>query len=385
MQTGGGYRLEDNIFRLPSGPSVLPGTKKSDRIATVNGQIDGDFHPGDFDGTVTGSIANDWYARNKQLDNFNYSLGLNVQRKPGATLDVAADLESYRRLSSFTDLQSAIRNIQELQRFNATLTYAISPDFRIVAVPEYQRSTNSSDRVNFNDYDRYGGGVGFGYYTPLGNSIAITASRRHTDGIHDRLAVVDGLLQNANIDLDDTSLDVRFTYRPGAFTTISAVMSYLNRNDKSVLNNDYHGPSGHLTFAYTPRETLYAQVDIGRLLDAQSYLFVDSIRTDYMDGSIKAIVRDKVQTGLRAEYQHRRFLYDPLSGQTNRIESISRFTASVSWLTLNDRVNLSAIAFHEHRAANYQFGNYSANVVQGTATIVFGKRGVIRNGNLGVQ
>ena len=384
VQAGGGYRYEDNLFRLPKGRSILADGKRSDRIASVNGQIDADFHPDDYDGTLTAVIANDWYARNTRLNNFNYSLGLNVARRPGAKLDIVANAESDRRLSSFTDLTSAIRNIQALQRFSATVTYPISPDIRIVTVPEYQRSTNSSDRLNSNDYNRYGGGVGLGYYSPIGNSIAVTVSRRQTDGIRDRLVFVGGIVQNAKINIVDTSIDVRLNYRPSTFTTITATVSYVDRNDKSVLNNNYHGPAGNVAFIYEPRETLRAQVDVGRLLDTQSYLFVDSIRTDYVDGSVDAVVADNIQAGLRAAYQRRRFLYDPLSGQSNRIERIYRFTASVSWLVL-ERLNLSVSAFHEHRSANYQFGNYNANVVQGTATFVLGKRGVLLNGQSGVR
>jgi hypothetical protein len=385
VEAGGGYRYEDNLFRLPSGASTIPGVQKSDRIASVQGQVDADFHPGDFDGTLTATAAHDWYARNSLLNNFNYSLGVNVQRKPGATVGLSLNVESDRRLSSFSDITSRIRNIQSVQRFDGQVTFPITADLRVVALPQFYRSTNSSSQINLNDYNQYGGGAGIGYYSSIGNSIAITVSRRHTDGLRDRFAVVNGAIENANIDLDDTSVDLRVTYRPGAFTQIDGVISYINRNDKSILNNDYHGPSGHVSVTFAPRSTLRATAEVGRNLDTQSYLFVDSVRSDYVTGSIDAIILDNLQAGVRADYQHRRFAYDPLLalGAGNRIENITRFTASLSWLAF-DRLRLGVNGYHEHRSANYLFGNYSANAVQATATIVFGKRGLSLNGSTGI-
>lgn len=368
------YRHEDNLFRTNRRVSDVIGLPRSDNVYGVNGQLDVVFHPRDFNVSLGATAGQDWYDRNSQLDNFYYGAELNVQRAPGATIGFNLNARTDRRLSSFADLRSRIRNVQTLHRISNETTVPIAADLRLVLQPDYIESQNSNDIIKVNDFRQYGGGVGLGYYSPLGNSIAVTISRRWTDGLEDRPVLVPGVGPiNSKIDLVDTALNLRVRYALSVLTSISTDLSYVDRKDQSILGRDYKGPAGSVTLDYRPRETLSLTATAGRRLDAQSYLFVDSIRTDFIDVNTRAIVADRTRVDIGGTYFRRRYNFDPTFSPTliDRRDNTLRLTAALGYRVF-DRVDLGVSGAYERRRTNFPDENYSARVVQLSASVEFG-------------
>lgn len=370
---GVGYRHEDNLFRLSKPVSRALNLPRSDNAFSVTANGDVDFHPGDFDVTLSGTVGHEWYDRNSDLDNFFYRAEANVARAPGASVGFNLNARTDRRLSSFADVRSQQRNIQTLHRISNETTFPITPDIRLVLQPDYVESQNSSRQNKVNDFRQYGGGVGIGYYSPLGNSVALTVSRRYTDGLEDRPVLVGGGLVNSKINLVDTGINLRVRYAPSVITSISADLSYIDRKDRSVLGRDYKGPAGSVTIDYRPRESLSAALTVGRRLDAQSFLFVDSIRTDFIDVSGRAIVADRVRAEASASYYRRRYNFDPTFAPTliDRRDKTLRLTAGLGY-RLFDHIDLGVSGAYERRRTNFVNEDYSAKSVQLTASYTFG-------------
>lgn len=372
-----GYRYESNLFRQSRALTDQLGERRSDSVLSLGGTVTADVQPGQFDAQLQVDAGHEWYRHNSDLDNFNYSAQLGVTRESGGIVGMRIDALSRRSLSSYADIRTRVRNVQDLQRITGEFTLPITPEFRIVATPEFTQSKNSSSFVNINDFRQYGSGIGLGWFSPIGNSVAVTISRNYTDGLRNRLIQVpDSLPVNSPIDLVDTELGVNLRYAPSILTMIEANVGIVRRNDRSILDNDYTGPSGEVTLRYNPRASLGFSLTAGRRLEAQSYVFVDSVRSDYVSGNVTAQVLDRLTLAGSVDYSTRVFRYDPLAGGVltqDRKERLWRIEGRADYRLL-DRIMLGGRVGYEHRNSNVAFGGYRAMTVAATASFAFGNR-----------
>lgn len=372
-----GYRHESNLFRQSKDLPRVAGESRADNVVSLGGTVTADIHPGSFDALLQLDAGHEWYDRNPNLDNFNYSAQAGITRETGGIVGLRLDALSQRSLSSYADIRTRVRNVQDLQRVTGEFTLPITPEFRLVANPEFTQSQNSASFVKINDYRQYGVGVGVGWFSPIGNSIAVTVSQRYTDGLEDRrIPVEDGTLVSSRIDLVDTGVAVRLRYAPSILTMVEANVGIIRRNDRSVLNNNYTGPSGEVTLRYEPRASLKFSLSAGRRLEAQSYLFVDSVRSDYAAGTVWIQVLDRLALNGRVDVGRRVFRFDPLAGTIvtqNRNERTFRLNGSADY-RIYDRIMLGGRVGYDRRSSNLQFGGYEAVTVAATASIAFGNR-----------
>jgi len=372
-----GYRHESNLFRQSKALTDQTGERRSDSVFSLGGTVTADVQPGQFDAQLQVDAGHEWYQHNPNLDNFNYSAQLGVTRESGGIVGLRLDALSRRSLSSYADIRARTRNVQDLQRITGEFTVPITPEFRIVANPEYTQSENSATFVRVNDFRQYGTGIGLGWFSPIGNSVAVTIARRYTDGLRDRIIQVpDAPAANSRIDLVDTELGVNLRYAPSILTMIEANVGIVHRNDRSILDNDYTGPSGEVTLRYEPRASLRFALTAGRRLEAQSYVFVDSVRSDYVSGSVTAQVLDRLTLNGRVDYSTRLFRFDPLAGGVvtqSRKERLTRIEGRGDYRIL-DRIVLGGRLGYERRRSNVTFGEYKAMTVAATVSVAFGNR-----------
>ncbi|WP_168377374.1 hypothetical protein [Sphingomonas sp. Leaf343] len=321
-------------------------------------------------------MGQDLYERNSRLDNIRYTGRLNVTRESGGIVGFRLTGLATRSLTSFSDLRTPIRNIQNIYQADAEVTYPVTPDIRLVATPEFLQNKNSDALVSGNDFRRYGTGIGIGYYNAIGNSIALTLSRRQTDGLKARtLTAGDGSSRRADIDLADTSVDLRLRYSPSPITAVNGVISYLSRNDRSVIGSDYSGPSGYMRFDYRPRDTLTIMGEVGRRLELQSFLVVDAVRADYGNTEVRLGYSDHLFLILTGEIYHRRFRFDPtFTGQVASRNDRNYLGAFAIEYSPRDRVMLRARYAHEFRKSDAAFGGFNSDTVQLSAIVRLGNK-----------
>jgi hypothetical protein len=165
-------------------------------------------------------------------------------------------------------------------------------------------------------------------------------------------------------------------YAPTVLTMVEANVGIVRRNDRSILDNDYTGPSGEVTVRYEPRASLRFSLTAGRRLEAQSYVFVDSVRSDYAAGSVTAQVLDRLTLNGRVDLSRRRFRFNSLQDTVvpeDRKERLMRLEGRADYRVL-DRLMLGARTGYERRWSNLQFGEYKAMTIAATASIAFGNR-----------
>lgn len=374
-EAGGSVSFEDNLLRQSRDVPIAPNLPRSDRIYSLDGTVRAQFKPGDIDGLLEVRAGQDWYERNSRLNNFNYQARLTASRASLDGIGLAVNGLSARRLSSFSDLRQPIRNLQFLNQADIEVTVPITPEIRLVVDPSYTENTNTADVLKLNDFRQYGVRGGLGWFTPLGNSIALTVTKRQTDGLRDRPVLTPVGVRNATTDLSDTSIDLKLVYAISPLTSVSAFVSYVDRDDKSVLDADYHGPAGSVTLDYHPRDTLGFTLTGGRRLEAQSLLFVDAVRTDFITLTTTARVYDRINLRLLADHYRRRFRYDPLL--TNGLSTIEdrnyRLDAQLEY-QIADRVRTTIGAAHEWRNSNFAFSNFSATSIQVGAIVGIGNK-----------
>lgn len=369
---GGGVRHETNLFRLSRDASDRLGLRRSDTIGLAQASLNAVFHPSNFDAQIRLRAGKDWYVRNSNLDNFNYQAELGLTRQTNGTFGFDLQARTDRRLTSFGDIRSRLRNIQKFYRITNSTSYAITPDIRIVLDPAYTQNENSAASLRSSDYRQYGAGVGLGYFSPMGNSVAVTVTRRYTKGLRRRPILLAGGIVDSRIDVVDNSVDLKLRYDPSIFTSVIGQLSYVKRNDQSVLDNDYHGPSGSITLIYKPRDSLRMRLTAGRRLDSQSYLFIDSVRNDYIDFNVDMKIYGGAVANLGAEYYRRSFDFNPVGGIAGkRVENNFRVTAGIGYLAFK-RLDLGASIAQELRSTNIPDGDYGATIFQATANVAFG-------------
>ena len=374
-EVGGAVAFEDNLFRQSGDQPPVLDLPRSDRIYSVNGTVRAQVRPGDIDGQLELRAGKDWYERNSRLNNFNYQARLTALRPSLDGIGLSVNGLSARRLSSFADLRRPVRNLQFLNQADVEATFPITPEIRLVVNPSYTENTNSNDVLKLNDFRQYGVRGGFGWFTPLGNSIALTVTKRMTDGLRSRPVLTPAGTVDGKTDLSDTSIDLKLVYAISPLTSVSAFVSYVDRDDRSVLNADYHGPAGSLTFDYHPRESLNVTLTGGRRLEGQSFLFVDAVRTDYVTLTGRMTLADRVDLRLVGDHYRRRFRYDPLlsNGLTTILDRNYRVDAQLEY-EIGDRVRATVGAAHEWRDSNYAFGNFRATSIQVGAVVGLGNK-----------
>lgn len=377
LRLNGGYRHESNLYRQSKALTDLTGDRRADNVYSLGGTVTADASPGNFDTVLQLDAGHEWYDRNPNLNNFNYTAQVGVTRETGGIVGLRLDALSQRSLSSYADVRTRVRNVQDLQRVTGEFTLPITPEFRLVANPEYTQSQNSASFIKVNDFRQYGVGVGVGWFSPIGNSVAVTVSRRYTDGLNDRFVPIsDTSTVTSRIDLVDTGVAVRLRYAPSILTMIEANVGIIRRDDRSILNNDYTGPSGEVVLRYEPRASLKFSLTTGRRLEAQSYVFVDSVRSDYAAAAVTAQVLDRLTLNGRVDVGNRLFRYDPLA-QTilvqNRKERTFRLNGAADY-RLFDRVMLGGRVGYDQRRSNIEFGDYKAMTIAATVSVAFGNR-----------
>lgn len=375
VSAGGKLRYDDNVFRISRQIAAARGVARSDRTYELEGQLDAAFHPGAFDVNAMLRVAHEWYDRNSNLDNSNYTGTLSIVRDDQGFFGTRTQVRIDRRLSSFSDIRNGVSNIQQLQSLDNRSTFALTPELRLVVTPRFARGRNSAASVKANDFDRYGVGVGIGYFTPLGNSIALTVSRQYTDGQHSRLVTIGSVTANSPIDVVDTAANLSLRYDLSVFTSIAAELSYVDRNDRSLIDGDYHGPSGRLSLALKPTDTIGLVLTGGRRLESQTSLFVDAVKSDYVSLALSYQLTDTLDLNSSASFERRRFQIDPLAlGTTENVQKSYGLDASLSYRPA-DRFELKLSGGYDRRRSDLAASNFSASTAMLSARYIIGDNG----------
>lgn len=369
--TGATLQYDSNLFRAAD-DSVTPGVSRDERSLIAMAGAEVALGDEEFGGGLDGRLFHQWFDKNSYLDFLGYSLSGNVA-KNGPVVQIALDAKQDRRLSSFSDIRTTQRNLQTLTRLNGDVSVSAFGDWRLMAGGSMTRSSNSAALVESNDFRQIGGRVGIGYYSPLGNILALRFTHLRGKGLNSRLVLIDGVDQLFRQDFKENGGEVLVKYAPSVATAISARLGYVDRRDDSVFDNDLKGIVARITADWSPRETIRIKLDAGRRLETESYIYADAVKVTYGGISGEADVTPDVTAKAGFQYTRQRFSYDiqafvPLQGRTEHLKVLS---AGIEYQPAQ-RFGLSLEGSRELRDSNAAGFDYDANVVRLTGLIKFG-------------
>ncbi len=368
----GRLQYDDNLFRTANGVSAPDGQSPKDWSYVALAGLAAEAESGDLEARATGSASRNWYSRNSYLDFTGYSLA-GVVKKTGPSVGISLKAQQERRLSSFSDVRIANRNIQTLTLLNAEASATIVSDWRVVAGGSLTRSVNSAASISSSDYRRLGLRLGFGYYSPLNNIVALQFTHSTGRGMNDSLVAVNGVNLPYRQDYTENGADLVLQYTPSVASNLQAQIGYVDRKDRSIFNNGYSGLVAQATFGWNPRDTLQFTLDAGRRLESESYIYSDAVRVNYVNFGAEGELNPAITLKAGLQFTRQRFSYDveapvPLAARTENLKIAS---AAIIYKPV-DRYAVTLEAFREMRSSNQTSYRYDANTVRLTGKVSFG-------------
>ncbi|WP_353228994.1 hypothetical protein [Novosphingobium sp.] len=370
-------RYDDNVFALPS-DDLPAGLERSDTVYSGNAEIDATFHPPGYKVDLLAEVNYEAYGRNTAYNNAGYAFQLTAGPTSERLLTVSGSLTARRALSSFASLGLPVRNVQTLIDAAPELAVKVAGEFVVVVDPVYTRSSNTAGLFDAYNYERYGGAVGIGWHTPLGNRIDLTFGERHTKGLGNRFIDLGEGVVNQPTNLRDRSIELKLRYQITPITSINASASYVWRRDSTVLAHNFSAPFGQVGVKFAPSDHALISANVGWRLESVDQLFVDSVRTNYANVTATVQVGERWRLSSRFDYSHRKFEADSLAlvnsyslGLIDRADHFCRAEAAVTY-GLSSHFAVVANYSHEFRNSSYHFANYRENIAQISLIYSFG-------------
>lgn len=370
-------RYDDNVFALPADDQPS-GLHRSDTVYTGNAELDAVFKPGGYSLDLAAGASYEGYARNTTYNNFGYAVQLTSTPPTDRAVAVGGHFLARRQLSSFASLGLPVRDVQTLVDVAPELVVKLAGELVVTAMPVYTRSTNTAALFDAYSYERYGGSLGLGWHTPLGNRIDLTFTDRETRGLGDRLIQLGESVVNQPTNLRDRSVDLRLRYQITPITSVNATASYVWRRDRTVLAHTFSAPFGEVGAKFEPSERLRITANIGWRLETVDELFVDSVRTTYASVAGTMLLGERWRLSGRFDYNRRKFQADQLAlvnsyslGLADRSDHFYRSEAALTY-GLSSRFAIAANFAHESRDSTYHFASFRENIAQIALIYSFG-------------
>jgi exopolysaccharide biosynthesis operon protein EpsL len=179
-------------------------------------------------------------------------------------------------LTSFADFRDFnTGNILTASTAYVDADYWIHPNWRIVGAVNYLQGRNSQDVLAFDNIDQYSVEAGFRYVSTAQNWLRPTV--RYTRGDYPNRPLAT-LLSDTGFDQYDVGVDL--SWRFTGVSEINGRVAYTERKLPILTERNFSGPTGRLTYNWTPRGTVgvsfLALREIGAITDITATYIVTS-------------------------------------------------------------------------------------------------------------
>jgi hypothetical protein len=382
---GSKFQYESNLFRQPTDASVPGARPKSDRLYSALAGLSLTSENETLDAALSASASRTWFDRNGDLDFTGYTLKGHV-KKDWTAIHLTLEGQQDRRLSSFSDIRTSNRNVQTLTLLRGEVGAAVAGDWRVLLGAALTRSVNSASLVETSDYRRVGLKAGFGYYSPVGNAIALQFTHANGRGLNPQTITVDAMPVFYRQDYTENGVELALLYMPSVATALQLQLGYVDRQDRSAFDNDFSGIIGQASFNWNPRDTLRFTLNAGRRLETESFIYSDSVRVKYAGLAAEGDIDPRITVKAGFQYTEQRYAYDiqvptPLQQRTEKLKILS---GGIDYRP-GDRFRLTVEASREMRSANQPGYDYDANVARVTARISIGHSAEKRPGDTAIS
>lgn len=372
VSVNAGARYEDNVRRVNDEARKELPADGADNVYSVSAQASLATRIGGMTNILGQAGAGyTWFARNSDLDAFNYDLRLEGDRTtPRNSLRVS--LEQIRRRIELQDVSTDQVGIQNLTLADLDVSQEISRGFRLVGGATYLRSTTSIPERR-QDNERYTLEGGFGYYSPTGNSIALTYVRSDTRALRDTLFFDQGtplLFRSRNRD-EAVALKIEYVHSPAS--SVDARIGYAKHNDRSILDADFEGLLADVAVTWSPRENLVIKPSFSRSFATENSLFNNGIKVTRFAIEASGILGSLISWRAKAEREKRAFRYDlsaDVPESLARTDRISRISIAADY-RLKRRLRLGLQYNYFTRSSELENFDFDSNSVMLTISYDF--------------
>ena len=305
---------DGNIFMLPAGSQPTQGGCRQDNGGFAQAALALNFGdksvvpgqtPRSWTGSVQSAVMRTQYACNTRLNNTAANGSLSLLSPALGPFDLALTPSIRHHLAPFSEIGSGSIDVQTLTQLQGRAELRVTPDLRAIFDPSLALSRNTAANLKSSNYDHSTLGAGLGYFSPLGNSIAVVASVARIQGTATQIETLGASQTDLRINSRERKIEARLVYDPTVFTQINANIGYAMRRDLRAipaaygyLRYNYRGLVGDVSLGFTPGERFRFGVYAARKLASQTNVLINGTRTDMLTGTFsKLLGRDITLNG----------------------------------------------------------------------------------------
>jgi exopolysaccharide biosynthesis operon protein EpsL len=354
---------DSNIFRISDdvSPSSIGAPKRGDTIYTthlgVNLNIPVSLQK--FEATY------DWYrTRYDTLGALDYdghraraAWIYEIERKVSGVVSA----NETKGLSSFSNIQSNIRDVVRARQIDGTAAWMLTPRWRLDGRAAVFDTSHSHPTRQFDDIEAVDLDLGASYLTPNDNAIGASARFERGRNPHGNTLPTNPFFGRPfENKYRQWALGMTATWNVSAHSRFDGRVEYLDRRYEEFADRNYQGPAFRGIYTWAPTAKL--AIAFGALRDMGPPEDVQSGRVLITGAYIrpKWTATEKITVLANAEYNVWEFKGDPIRGGDfeHRVRLVG---ASLMWKPFQ-RIWVNVGVNHERRTSSLRFGDYGVNV-----------------------
>ncbi|WP_391527489.1 XrtB/PEP-CTERM-associated polysaccharide biosynthesis outer membrane protein EpsL [Denitromonas ohlonensis] len=365
LTAGQVFQFDDNVYRVA--PGVRPfGQSQSDRISITSLRADFDRQYSLQRVRASANFARIGFQR---FDTLNYDTQggeLRWDWALGRRLTGRLSVDQSQSARDLADVGGSRSSIGTSRSLRFSGDYWWHPDWSVGAGIERFSSTYSDVASQTSDYEALRPELRLTYRPRSGNQIALVG--RFTDGTYPNRQA--GVLSDDGFEQTDLQLSGRWQLT--GHSRLNGYAGVARRQHPNLTYRDYTGPTGRLTYDWTPTGKLAVSATLRREIGARDDLFDNFVVTRAASFTPSWAVSGRVLVQGTVEWRKRDFRGDPglLSGSQSRDDITRTYSLSLSYTPI-DPLRLAVSIGRYRRSSDDPNAGYTANVGTVSAQYLF--------------
>ena len=356
LTVGQVFQFDDNVYRVAPGRRPF-GQSPSDRISITSLRADFDRQYSLQRVRASADFARIGFER---FDTLNYDTQggeLRWDWALGRRLTGRLSFDQSQSARDLADVGGSRSSIGTSRSLQFSGDYWWHPDWSIGAGVERFSSTYSDVASQTSDYEALRPELRLTYRPRSGNQIALVG--RFTDGTYPNRQA--GVLSDDGFKQTDLQLSGRWQLT--GHSRLNGYAGVTRRQHPNLTYRDYTGPTGRLTYDWTPTGKLAVSATMRREIGARDDLFDNFVVTRAASITPSWAVSGRVLMQGTVEWRERDFRGDPglLSGGQSRDDITRSYSLSLNYTPI-DPLRLAVSVGRYRRLSDDPNANYTANV-----------------------
>jgi exopolysaccharide biosynthesis operon protein EpsL len=363
------YAYDSNVFRLPDefdAATFTGQSERSDRIFSTGLRVALDYPVSRQRFLADARVTRNDFDTFTFLDNTAYDGRLLWRWQLGNDWSGDAGYTYSRALTSFGDFRVPVKNLETRHQPYLSAQYRFAASHALRSRVSYLTTDNSAAIRKPSDLEQTTYELGYDFLPATLNRIGTTF--RHTEGEYPSRAITS---LNNSFTKDD--IEANIYWRLTGQSVVTGAVGYTTHKFDNNPQSDFDGPTGRLTWEYTPTGKLRFTTVGRREIVASEDVNSSHAITDSLGLSADWAATARILVGARIEFRKRDFLTDSVvlaPGRPQRTDDTTSLALTATWKPYRFLELFLALA-HEKRSSNVALSDYDANTASFTAQLTF--------------